>query len=317
MSLGCLPLSRPLALATFTPSRVRSRIRSDSNSATVARTLNSRQATDGVGGVLDRPTEAQADLAGGELIGDRPSIGQGPGQSVEFGDHQGVAGPAGRKLLAQSRSPAFGAGQAVTDVDPLGLCAETEEGLALRGEVLLIRRASALADKQCAHGAPPSGVARRPGTRDGSGIGTSPDTAIAPPKCDPYATAQLVEPLGTSSRELPLSRPGDPLAATREPTEVIVMATRNVVLSQHQHELVKALVKSGRYQNASEVMREGLRLLERQEAEESAKTAVLRRAAEEGWADLASGRFVDVNDESLDDLIGELGARASEIRSAD
>ena len=40
-SLGCLPRSRPLALATFMPSRVRSRIRSDSNSATIASTLNS------------------------------------------------------------------------------------------------------------------------------------------------------------------------------------------------------------------------------------------------------------------------------------
>ena len=30
VSLGCLPRSRPLALATFMPSRVRSRIRSDS-----------------------------------------------------------------------------------------------------------------------------------------------------------------------------------------------------------------------------------------------------------------------------------------------
>ncbi len=44
------------------------------------------------------------------------------------------------------------------------------------------------------------------------------------------------------------------------------MATRNVVLSQHQHELVELLVKSGRYQNASEVLREGLRLLEREHA---------------------------------------------------
>ena len=61
------------------------------------------------------------------------------------------------------------------------------------------------------------------------------------------------------------------------------MATRNVVLSEHQHELVEALVRSGRYQNASEVLREGLRLLEREEAEEVAKVAVLRRAAEEGW----------------------------------
>lgn len=48
------------------------------------------------------------------------------------------------------------------------------------------------------------------------------------------------------------------------------MATRNVVLSQHQHELVESLVESGRYQNASEVLREGLRLLERQEAEDAA-----------------------------------------------
>jgi antitoxin ParD1/3/4 len=99
--------------------------------------------------------------------------------------------------------------------------------------------------------------------------------------------------------------------------EVIEMATRNVVLSQHQHELVEELVRSGRYQNASEVLREGLRLLEREEAEEAAKVAVLRRAADEGWADLASGRFDDVDDESLDDFIGQLGARASQARSTD
>jgi len=94
--------------------------------------------------------------------------------------------------------------------------------------------------------------------------------------------------------------------------EVVAMATRNVVLSQHQHELVEALVKSGRYQNASEVLREGLRLLEREEAEEAAKAAVLRRAADEGWSDLAAGRFDDVDDESLDDFIGKLGRRAAE-----
>lgn len=91
------------------------------------------------------------------------------------------------------------------------------------------------------------------------------------------------------------------------------MATRNVVLSEHQHELVEALVKSGRYQNASEVLREGLRLLEREEAEEAAKVAVLRRAADEGWSDLASGRFDDVDDESLDGFVGQLGVRAATI----
>ena len=94
------------------------------------------------------------------------------------------------------------------------------------------------------------------------------------------------------------------------------MATRNVVLSQHQHELVESLVKSGRYQNASEVLREGLRLLEREHAEDEAKLVALRRAAEQGWSDLASGRFDDVDDEPLDDFVGQLGVRAAGIQSA-
>ena len=45
------------------------------------------------------------------------------------------------------------------------------------------------------------------------------------------------------------------------------MATRNVVLTDTQSELVDRLVSSGRYQNASEALRAGLRLLERQESE--------------------------------------------------
>ena len=94
------------------------------------------------------------------------------------------------------------------------------------------------------------------------------------------------------------------------------MATRIVVLSQHQHELVESLVKSGRYQNASEVLREGLRLLQREQAEEVAKVAVLRKAAEQGWSDLASGRFDEVDDESLDDFVGQLGLHAVKTQPA-
>lgn len=45
------------------------------------------------------------------------------------------------------------------------------------------------------------------------------------------------------------------------------MATRNVVLTETQSDLVDRLVASGRYQNASEALRAGLRLLERDEAE--------------------------------------------------
>lgn len=45
------------------------------------------------------------------------------------------------------------------------------------------------------------------------------------------------------------------------------MVTRNVVLTDTQDELVQALVASGRYQNVSEAMRAGLRLLEQEEAQ--------------------------------------------------
>ncbi|WP_182358546.1 type II toxin-antitoxin system ParD family antitoxin [Tomitella gaofuii] len=95
------------------------------------------------------------------------------------------------------------------------------------------------------------------------------------------------------------------------------MATRNVVLTQRQHEWVDSLVKPGRYQNASEVLREGFRLVEREEGEEAARVAVLRRAAEEGWSDLASGRYDDVDDRSLDHFVGQLGVRAAGASSPD
>jgi antitoxin ParD1/3/4 len=45
------------------------------------------------------------------------------------------------------------------------------------------------------------------------------------------------------------------------------MPTRNVVLTDYQAELVERPVSSGRYQNASEVLREGLRLVEDPETE--------------------------------------------------
>ena len=43
-------------------------------------------------------------------------------------------------------------------------------------------------------------------------------------------------------------------------------------------------VKSGRYENASEVVRAGLRKLELEEQEHAAKLAALRRAIDEGDA---------------------------------
>jgi antitoxin ParD1/3/4 len=69
------------------------------------------------------------------------------------------------------------------------------------------------------------------------------------------------------------------------------MPTRNVVLTDHQADLVERLVASGRYQNASEVLREGLRLIEGREAEDKARLNALRDAARAGIADIDAGHY--------------------------
>ena len=69
------------------------------------------------------------------------------------------------------------------------------------------------------------------------------------------------------------------------------MPTRNVVVTDQQSEFIKKLVSSGRYQNASEVLRAGIRLIERQELENEARLKMLQDAAKTGIADMESGRF--------------------------
>lgn len=90
------------------------------------------------------------------------------------------------------------------------------------------------------------------------------------------------------------------------------MPTRNVVLTNHHEAVIDSLIRSGRYQNASEVLREGLRLVERREAEEAAKLTALREAASQGFADLEQGRYRDIGDDELDDYIARLGRRGAE-----
>lgn len=81
------------------------------------------------------------------------------------------------------------------------------------------------------------------------------------------------------------------------------MATRNVVLTKTQSELVDQLVSSGRYQNASEALRAGLRLLEREEA---AFSALRERLC----ASLEQARNGDFAEGSGEDAIRRAFARA-------
>jgi antitoxin ParD1/3/4 len=62
------------------------------------------------------------------------------------------------------------------------------------------------------------------------------------------------------------------------------MPTRNVNLTTELDRFVATKVKSGRYENASEVVRAGLRTLEREERRYEVKLAALRAAIDEGDA---------------------------------
>ncbi|MDP4772960.1 MAG: type II toxin-antitoxin system ParD family antitoxin [Limnohabitans sp.] len=91
------------------------------------------------------------------------------------------------------------------------------------------------------------------------------------------------------------------------------MPTRNVVLTDHQAALVEQLVQSGRYQNASEVLREGLRMVEQRDAEDAYRLAALRKAAQVGIADIDAGRFKTF--ESKQGLRDHLQGIAAKVRT--
>jgi antitoxin ParD1/3/4 len=89
------------------------------------------------------------------------------------------------------------------------------------------------------------------------------------------------------------------------------MPTRNVVLTDHQAHVVEQLVSSGRYQNASEVLRDGLRLVEKREAEDALRLEALRSAVKIGIADIEAGRFTTFDTrESLGSHLKSITAKA-------
>lgn len=73
------------------------------------------------------------------------------------------------------------------------------------------------------------------------------------------------------------------------------MVTRNVVLTDAQSEFIDQLVASGRYQNASEALRSGVRLLEEEEAE----LADLRQRLLAGLAEARNGDFAEGTGEEV------------------
>jgi antitoxin ParD1/3/4 len=87
--------------------------------------------------------------------------------------------------------------------------------------------------------------------------------------------------------------------------------TRNVSLTEHLDGFVEGAVASGRYQNASEVVREGLRLLERRNDDDDQRLTRLLEAVDIAEGQFARGEFVEVAPETLEAFVAELGREAS------
>lgn len=83
----------------------------------------------------------------------------------------------------------------------------------------------------------------------------------------------------------------------------IVAMPTSYTLGKHFETFVQAQLSSGRYNNASEVLRDALRLMEERER----RLRALDTAIERGMADIEAGRVHDL-DEVCDELDAELAA---------
>ncbi len=89
------------------------------------------------------------------------------------------------------------------------------------------------------------------------------------------------------------------------------MPTRNINLTDHYDTFLSEELAAGRYKNASEVVRAGLRLLEQQAAEDSARLDALRRDAAIGAEAYQAGDFTVIeSDDALDRFFDDIAADA-------
>jgi antitoxin ParD1/3/4 len=86
----------------------------------------------------------------------------------------------------------------------------------------------------------------------------------------------------------------------------------SVALTPHFESLTQRLLSSGKYNNVSEIVRDGLRLLESRELEEAAKLKALREAAKIGFMELQRGNYVSLdNQQDIEQFVRQAGQRAA------
>lgn len=94
------------------------------------------------------------------------------------------------------------------------------------------------------------------------------------------------------------------------------MPDRDVILTDQHDRFVGDVISAGRYRNASEVVSEGLRLLERREVKIAAKLTRLRALVAEAEAEYARGEYIEIADDQLGDWLASLGQTGRTARAA-
>ncbi len=87
------------------------------------------------------------------------------------------------------------------------------------------------------------------------------------------------------------------------------MPTQNVNLPDFLANFIRQRVEAGRYKNASEVVRAGLRLLEQHEAENALKLEAMQQAIREGFEAFDQDRYETLTDQNLDAFMDSVSAK--------
>lgn len=84
------------------------------------------------------------------------------------------------------------------------------------------------------------------------------------------------------------------------------MPTRNISLTPEQDAFVEKVVEAGEYQNASEAIRDALRVLQQRRREDSLRLKALRAQIKAGVDALDHGDFAEVEDADLEGYLERL-----------
>jgi antitoxin ParD1/3/4 len=89
----------------------------------------------------------------------------------------------------------------------------------------------------------------------------------------------------------------------------MAVPTRNVSLTAEQDAFIERVVKAGEYQNASEAIRDALRVLQQKRREDALKLKALRAQIKAGLDALEWGDFTEVAEADLDEYLESLTER--------